>query len=53
MSARTADNASSSYKCSKCGATFSISEEESICPVCGFNCSHGGCQIVDASDEGY
>lgn len=50
---KTADNASASFKCTQCGAFFSISEESSTCPVCGFNCSHEACQKVDASDEGY
>ena len=53
MSKATADNASASFKCSKCGAIFALSEEGSTCPVCGYNCSHDACRRVDASDEGY
>jgi len=53
VSEEMADNVSASFKCSKCGATFSLAEEGSTCPVCGFNCSHEACRKVDASDEGY
>ncbi|MGB9662394.1 MAG: hypothetical protein ACPL5F_10350 [Moorellaceae bacterium] len=49
-----ADNAPLSYHCSRCGNTF-VAERggKAICPVCGFNCSAGGCRVFEASDEGY
>jgi|GEM_PF-617141 len=49
-----ADNAPLSFRCSRCGNTFSVEpERNAICPVCGFNCNAGGCQMLEASDEGY
>lgn len=46
------ENTSKSYKCSKCGAMFEITDNNK-CPVCGIDCSQENCKIVDASDEGY
>ena len=42
---------SKSFKCSKCGNMFPISQE--TCEVCGHRCSLEGCRVVQASNEGY
>jgi rubrerythrin len=48
------ENSNISYKCSKCGTMFSLTEhKDSDCPVCGFHCDQDKCKIVDVSDEGY
>lgn len=49
-----ANNAPQSYRCSRCGNTFAAEPgNKAICPICGFNCSAGRCQMLEASDEGY
>ena len=48
------ENASSSFKCVKCGTMFSLIENKSgECPICGYHCSEDNCSMVDASDEDY
>lgn len=49
-----ADNAPLSYRCGRCGNTFTVSPgSTSICPVCGFNCGPDKCQRLETSDQGY
>jgi rubrerythrin len=48
-----AENASSSFKCSRCGAMFVKQENGATCPVCGQDCNKANCKEVDASDQGY
>lgn len=42
---------SRSYKCSKCGNMFPVSQE--TCEVCGHRCSESDCRVMQASNEGY
>ena len=42
---------SRSFKCSKCGNMFPISQE--TCEICGHHCTENDCRVMQASNEGY
>ena len=48
---RLASATSHSFKCSKCGNMYAMSESQ--CDVCGFHCEADTCEILDSSSEDY
>jgi DNA-directed RNA polymerase subunit RPC12/RpoP len=54
MTAYEPQNASKSFKCSRCGTMFEINNLNSEkCPVCGNICTKDNCELMEASDEGF
>jgi len=48
------DNAEVSFKCKRCGITFSKgSLTQKQCPSCSFNCTESSCKTLGSSNEGY
>lgn len=48
------DNAEESFKCNRCGYTFSRGlSREKKCPSCGFTCTVDSCQSLGVSNEEY
>ncbi len=48
------DNAEESFKCAKCGYSFSRgTQRQKKCPSCGFVCTVETCPSIGASNEGY
>lgn len=48
---RLAAGTMTSFKCSKCGNMYAVSQ--SSCDVCGFHCEESTCEIVNSSTEDF
>jgi hypothetical protein len=48
---RLASATTQSYKCSKCGNMYPLSQSD--CDVCGFHCDQSSCDVVAGSTEDF